>query len=126
MSNLIDLVKNIIQNDEPNNITSFYVDFEIFKDEYSYNHLLNYWKDVKDKDKTNKLYLEYKKINEFDNKSIGIFSLFYFKNKDNFLTFGKYKNDLFHLDVKCPEYKKVLDHIIDRPNELYVLTYWII
>ena len=58
-------------------------------------------------------------------KKIGIISLFYFKDNARFLAVGKNNNDMFHLDLKCPEYQKVLTNAISSKNELYILTYWI-
>tara|TARA_B100000524_G_scaffold338870_1_gene230700 strand:- start:1466 stop:1846 length:381 start_codon:yes stop_codon:yes gene_type:complete len=126
MSKLIEIVKNIILTKEPNKITSYYVDFKNYDNNYNYINLLKYWKEESKKNNSNEILKEYENINKFDNKNIGIFSIFYFKNQNNFLAFGKYYDELFYLDVKCLQYSKIFDEVIEQDNELYVLSYWIL
>lgn len=126
MSKLIELVKNIILNNEPNKIISYYVDFKDYNNNYNYINLLKYWKEESNKNISKSILKEYECIINFDSKNIGIFSIFYFKNQNNFLAFGKYNDELFYLDLKCPQYSKIFDEAIEQDNELYVLSYWIL
>ena len=44
---------------------------------------------------------------------------------DEILAVGKFNNEMFHLDIKCPEYQKILSEALTLENELFVLSYWI-
>ena len=124
---LIEKIKRIISNKEPNKIKSIECNFDLLgiKDvEYNYNNLIEYWK--KQTDEKDELKIEYSNIKEMKQENnIGIISLFYFKDSKKFLAVGKNKNDMFHLDLKCPEYQKVLNIAISSKEELYILSYWI-
>ena len=125
MNDLMNLINNIIVKKEPNKIISYYSNLPDNK--YDYTNLLKFWKDCSGNDENNETYQEYIKIKNFNllDNNVGIVSLFYFKNQEKFLAIGKYKNELFHLGINCPEYKKVLENAITDDSELYVLTYWI-
>lgn len=124
---LIDKIKKIISEREPNKIQSIFCNFDFLEEDnvdYNYNNLIRYWKEKKDED--DELVKEYSSIKDMkQDKKIGIISLFYFKDNVRFLAVGKNNNDMFHLDLKCPEYQKVLTNAISSKNELYILTYWI-
>ena len=134
MNNLVNIIKNIMAKREPNKIESIECNFEDLSEEYQYNYvdLIKYWKHIEKKDKNSKdeIYQEYKKIKDFgfneQKSNVGIFSLFYFKDNERFLSLGKFKDEFFHLDIKCPEYQKVLSDVIEKENEVFILTYWII
>ena len=135
--NLLEKIKHIIKTREPNNISIEVINSEfnntLNKDInndtniYTYSNLIKYWKakDVEEKNMET-LYKLYKNIKNFSNENCGIFSLFYFKDNKNFLTIGKDDNELFYLDIKCKEYQKILSNALDKNNELFVLTYWIL
>lgn len=129
MNNIIIKIKNIIKNNEPNKIDSIECDFSDMSGctDYNYYTLVNYWKYIDvNKIENNNLFKEYNSIKNFENKKdFGLFSLFYFKNSKNCLAVGKYNNEMFHLDIKCPEYQKILSEALTLENELFILTYWI-
>lgn len=129
MDNIIDKIKMIIKNKEPNKIISIECDFSDMSgcNDYNYYNLVNYWKYIENnKIENNSLFKEYSNIKDFKNKTnFGIFSLFYFKNSKNCLAVGKFNDEMFHLDIKCPEYQKVLSEALTSENELFVLSYWI-
>ena len=93
MSKLIEIVKNIILNNEPNK--------------------LKYWKYIENnKIENNSLSKEYSNIKDF-------------KNSKNCLVVGKFNDEIFHLDIRCLEYQKVLSGVLTLENKLFVLSYWI-
>ena len=111
---LIDKIKKIISEREPNKIKSIFCNFDFLEEDnvdYNYNNLIRYWKEKKDED--DELVKEYSNIKDM-------------KDNARFLAVGKNNNDMFHLDLKCPEYQKVLTNAISSENELYILTYWIL
>ena len=124
---LIEKIKRIISDREPNKIKSIKCNFDLLgikNVEYNYNNLIEYWK--KQTDEKDELKIEYSSIKDMkQEKKIGIISLFYFKNNPRFLAVGKNKNEMFHFDLKCPEYQKVLDNAIIEKEEIFVLSYWI-
>ena len=130
---LISRIKKIISEQDPNQIKSISCNFDILDEkdqEYTYQNLIKYWKTKEDEnDELSNEYYNIKKLNSNKDISlktdIGVVSLFYFKDKKRFLAVGKHDNDLFHFSIKCPEYQKVLSSAISDPNELFVLTYWI-
>ena len=129
MDNIITKIKNIIKNNEPNKIDSIECDFSDMSgcSDYNYYTLVNYWKHIETNNKENDdLFKEYSSIKNFKNKNnFGIFSLFYFKNSKNCLAVGKFNDEMFHLDIKCPEYQKILSEALKLDNELFILSYWI-
>jgi len=124
----IDKIKRILSKEDPNQIKSISCNFDILNKEnqdFTYTNLINYWKTQTDKE--DELYQEYNNINNFESdKGIGVVSLFYFKDNKKFLAIGKQGKDLFHFDLKCPQYQKVLSNAITSDNEIFVLTYWIL
>ena len=138
---LMTRVKNIISEKEPNQIKSISCNFDILDEEdqeYTYRNLIKYWKlkksqlpqgnDTTTEDELANEYINIEKLNQDSDlkTSIGVFSLFYFKDNKRFLAVGKYKNELFHFSIKCPQYQKVLSNAMTLKNELFVLTYWIL
>ena len=131
---LISQVKKIISSKDPNQIKSISCNFDILDEndrEFNYHNLIKYWKkETKEEDEVVKEYINIKMMNSNKDISlkatVGIFSLFYFKNRNNFLAVGKHQEDMFHFRVKCEQYQKVLSNAINYENELFVLTYWLI
>ena len=130
MDNIINKIKIIIKNNEPNKINSIICNFSDMSgcNDYNYYSLINYLKYVEiNKLENNDLFKEYSNIKDFENKkNFGIFSLFYFKDSKNCLVIGKYNNEMFHLDIKCLEYQKVLSEVLTLKNEIFILSYWIL
>lgn len=122
---LLSKIKKIIEEKEPNKIKMIFCNFG--DNEYNYNNLINYINtmDLKDKDSDDELFDEYKKIRDFDNNSVGIFSLFYFKGLTNFLAIVKSNKQLYFFNIKCSQYQNVLNRALTSKNQIYVLTYWI-
>lgn len=128
MTKLIDRIKLIVSKNDPNLINLLTIDNnKVLKN--NYQELMNFWKNAKENEDSEvyKEYLKIKNINKENfNSNIGIFSLFYFKGCDNFLSVGNYENDIFYMEIKCKQYENVLSNAMDNENELFVLTYWIL
>ena len=118
---LIEKIKKIILEKDPNSIKSINCDFE---GEFNYENLVKYWKTCKVEDELCKEFLNIKNFKSSHN--IGVFSLFYFKDNTQFLALGKSEDSLLYFDIKCPQYQKVLSNAMSNDRELFVLSYWII
>lgn len=120
---LIEYVYNIIKTRDPNSIKEIDVNYiETETGKLDYSDIVHYWKNNKDDEITK----EYNNIKISNIPNImGIFTMFYLKGKDNFLTVGKFNGDLFHLDVKCKEYSEILNQVMDSDKSLFLLSYWI-
>ena len=118
-------IKEIIEKRDPNNIRL--IDCNFGDKEYNYNNLIEYLQNIEkvDRDSDNELFVYYKTIRDFKNEAVGIFSLFYFKNFNNFLAVGKKDNKLFLFNVRCSQYQDILSRGIKNNNQIYILTYWI-
>ena len=117
---LIKYIEKIIKTKEPTKIISYELDLG---DEIKYSDLVKHWKEEKD----DKITKEYTMIKDFNlQNTIGLFSMFYLKGKPNFLTVGKFKNDMFHLDIKCNQYSDILNMVMESDNSIFVLSYWIL
>ena len=115
---LIEYVGKIIKSRDPNSIKEIEIDENIIE----YSDVVRHWK----LEKNDILTKEYNNINKSDIPNImGIFSMFYLKDKENFLTVGKFNGKMFHLDIKCPQYSKVLNQVMNSDNSIFILSYWI-
>jgi len=120
---LIEYVGNIIKTRDPNSINEIEIDnLEIESDKIEYSDIVKHWK-LENDDQITK---EYKKIKDSNTPNlIGLFTMFYLKEKDNFLTVGKYQGDMYHLDIKCKEYSSILNQVMYSNKSIFTLSYWI-
>jgi hypothetical protein len=121
---LITYIEKIIKARDPNSIKAYVLkDIKIEKNTIEYSDIVRHWKEENDDDITK----EYDIIKNHELPNIiGLFTMFYLKGKKNFLTVGKYNNDLFHLDIKCQEYSNILNMSMDSDNSVFILSYWIL
>ena len=123
---LIEYVRNIINTRDPNSIKELDIKGELeieSKKIIEYSDIVKHWK-LENDDLITK---EYNKIKNSETPNIiGLFSMFYLKNKDNFLTVGKYQGNMFHLDITCKEYSTVLKKAMLSEYTVFILTYLII
>ena len=118
---LMKYVEKIIKSRDPNKILELDISGLNYENNIEYSDLVSHWKLNKD----DLITKEYKIINEPESpKMMGLFSMFYLKDKNNFLTVGKYNGELFHLDIKCDQYQRVLNKAMESNNTVFILSYW--
>jgi len=120
---LIEYVHNIIKTRDPNSIKEICINYvKKETDKLEYSDIVQHWK-INNDDEVTKEYNNIK-ISEIPN-IMGLFTMFYLKGKENFLTVGKFSGDMFHLDIKCKEYSEILNQVIDSDKSIFLLSYWI-